>query len=138
MKQTTKSKKNTTRSSGASDTTRAPARTRGSVSATPGVNRELARELAEAREQQAVVSDILRLISSSPRTVQAVFDAIVKSGARFFAGMDVSLRLVREDHTETVASTIALEGALPVPLDDSVPSSRAILRRKVIQTSDYT
>src|SRR5947208_1219738 len=39
----------------------------------------LARELAEAREQQAATVEILRIISSSPRNVQPVFDTIARN-----------------------------------------------------------
>jgi signal transduction histidine kinase len=69
-----------------------------------------------------------------------VFDAIVKSGLHFFGGMNVSLRLIKGDHIETVASTLPVEttgGVFPVALgDESVPASRAVLRREVVQISD--
>jgi hypothetical protein len=45
------------------------------------------RELAEAREQQAATSEILRVISSSPTDVQPVFDAIVRSAVRLCDGV---------------------------------------------------
>ena len=40
------------------------------------------RELADAREQQAATSEILRVISSSPTDVQPVFETIVRSAVR--------------------------------------------------------
>src|SRR5262249_18590281 len=47
---------------------------------------ELRRELAEALEQQRASSEILRVISSSPADVKAVFDAIAGSAMRLCDG----------------------------------------------------
>ena len=103
-------------------------------------NVRLFNETKEALEQQTVISEILRVISSSPTDVQPVFDAIVKSGLHLFGGMNVSLRLVKGDHIETVASTLSVHdtgGVFRVPLDDeSTPAPRAILRREVVQIPD--
>ena len=68
-------------------------------------NVRLFNETKEALEQQTVISEILRVISSSPTDTQPVFDAIVKSGVHLFGGMNVTLRLVKGDHLETVAHT---------------------------------
>ena len=103
-------------------------------------NVRLFNETKEALEQQTVISEILRVISSSPTDVQPVFDAIIKSGVHLFGGMNVSLRLVKGDSTEIVASTMALADAddrLPLPLNNhEICSSRAILRREVVQFPD--
>ena len=100
-------------------------------------NVRLFNETKEALEQQTVISEILRVISGSPTDTQPVFDAIVKSGSRLFPGMTVSLRLVKDDYIETVASTVPLHGAFPVKLGDaSLVSPRAIMRREVVQIPD--
>jgi GAF domain-containing protein len=104
-------------------------------------NVRLFNETKEALEQQTVISEILRVISSSPTDTQPVFDAIVKSGVRLFGGMTMSLRLIRGDHTVTVASTTPVRedtgGEFPVPLSDmGALSSRAIARREVVQLAD--
>jgi two-component system, NtrC family, sensor kinase len=103
-------------------------------------NVRLFNETKEALEQQTAISEILRVISSSPTDVQPVFEAIVKSGVHLFDGMIVSLRLVKGNHAEMVASTLPFEDARPVPLtplsDERSPGSRAILRREVVQVPD--
>jgi len=103
-------------------------------------NVRLFNETKEALEQQTVTSGILRVISSSPTDTQPVFDAIVKSGVHLFGGMNMSLRLIRGEHTETVASTIPPSGvdvdsAIPLNAVDS-PSSEAIRRCDVVQVPD--
>jgi len=101
-------------------------------------NVRLFNETKEALEQQTATAEILKVISSSPTDVQPVFDAIVKSGLRLFGGLDVSLRLVKGDHTVTVASSLPIpDGGNSSPLgDDRFMGSRSILRREVVQVPD--
>ena len=104
-------------------------------------NVRLFNETKEALEQQTVISEILRVISSSPTDVRPVFDAIVNSGAHLFSGIyEVSLRLVKGDLVETVASTLPIHdtgSANPAQLDDeSMPAPRALRRREVVQITD--
>jgi signal transduction histidine kinase/CheY-like chemotaxis protein len=102
-------------------------------------NVRLFNETKEALEQQKVISEILGVIGSSPTDTQPVFDAIVKSGGRLFEGMNVTLRLVKGDWTETVASTRPPKKneGFPIPVDDErYASSRAIGRHEVVQVAD--
>jgi signal transduction histidine kinase len=103
-------------------------------------NVRLFNETKEALEQQTATAEILKVISGSPTDVHPVFDAIVKSGAQFVEGGSVSLRLVRGEQAEMVASTVSLDTVsdqLAVPLaDERIPSCRAIIRREVVHVPD--
>jgi len=105
-------------------------------------NVRLFNETKEALQQQTVIGEILRIISSSPTDTQPVFDAIVKSGVQLFGGMIMSLRLISGDHTVTVASTTPIGDDsgddFPFPLTNlGSAGTRAIARREVIQVADF-
>jgi GAF domain-containing protein len=94
-------------------------------------------EVTEALERQTATAEILKVISSSPTDTQPVFEAIVKSGHRLFGNANVTLRLVRGNQTEIVATTEPLEDRLPTPLgDESRASARAVMRREVVHVPD--
>ena len=97
-------------------------------------------ELTETLEQQTATAEILKVISGSPTDVQPVFNAIVASGARLFPDSNVTLRLVKGEISETVASTLPVEntgGANQVRVDDLTrPGSRAMAMRQVVQIQD--
>ena len=93
-------------------------------------------EITEALEQQTATSEILRVISSSPTDTGPVFTAIVQSGARLFAGANISLRLVKGEHIEFVASSQDRDRTVFSINDDRLPSTRAIQRKEVLVVDD--
>ena len=102
--------------------------------------RQLRADLLESEQQQMATAEILRIISNSPDDTQPVFDAIVHSAARLFGGINSTLRLIKGDRAELVASTSPVragEDDFPMPVaDQSLPVSRTIARREVVQVSD--
>jgi GAF domain-containing protein len=96
-------------------------------------------ETKEALDQQTATAEILRVISSSPTDTGPIFDAIVNSGVNLFDGSTVSLRLVKGDHAEIVASSFPKDIAVGVfaPLrDDGYPSMRAMRQRALVHVPD--
>jgi GAF domain-containing protein len=103
----------------------------------------LARELAEAREQQAATSEILRVISSSPTNVQPVFDTIAESAVRLCGGQfSFVLRFDGDQEDFAGCHGLSAEGLetfqrlLPRPAGEDTVSGRAILHRAVAQIPD--
>jgi hypothetical protein len=110
--------------------------------------RELAetrKALAEARDQQAATSEVLRVISSSPGELQPVFDAMLANATRLCEASYGILWLREGDQFRTGA----FYGALPpayterwrqgtlIHLDPEVPSVRAIKTRQPVQVADF-
>jgi len=101
-------------------------------------NVRLFNETKEALERQTATAEILRVISSSPTDVRPVFDAIVNSGVRLFAGAGVFIGIVHGQ--DLVCEAAAGAGVSPVGL--SVPVTResaggtAILERRVVNVRD--
>jgi GAF domain-containing protein len=81
----------------------------------------LRRELTEAREQQAVTAEILRVITSAPTDLQRVFAEIAKSAARLCDAYDTVIRQVDGHELRLVAH----HGPIPVP--GTIPLSRSSL-----------
>jgi signal transduction histidine kinase/CheY-like chemotaxis protein len=97
----------------------------------------LAAELARARAEQAAVTKLLRIVANTRDDPQAAFDAIVMCGRELFQGLRLSIRLVRGDVSQTVASSQPLRESFPLPLADrSIAASRAISSREVVHVPD--
>jgi GAF domain-containing protein/anti-sigma regulatory factor (Ser/Thr protein kinase) len=101
-------------------------------------NTRLFNETQEALERQTAVSDILKVISSSPTDIQPVLEAIASSAARFAAAEDASVLLVHGDVVVPFAHHGPVPMPLATPLDRSSVTGRAILDRRTIHSADVT
>ena len=99
----------------------------------------LRRQLAEALNQQTATSEVLRIISSSPTTVQPVLDAVVASACRLCEAQAATIYLRDGDVVVTSAQCGPLEGT---PIGDRTPLSldwatgRAVLQARTIHVPD--
>jgi GAF domain-containing protein/anti-sigma regulatory factor (Ser/Thr protein kinase) len=104
-------------------------------------NVRLFNETKEALEQQKASADVLAVISSSIADAQPVFDRIVASCERLFAGKLVGINLVDDDGMIRVGSYHGrgreqFERVFPIPLSRESGSGRAILERRVLHYPD--
>jgi hypothetical protein len=114
-----------------------------SVSKDTQVTRLAARELAEAREQQAATSEILRVIRSSPNNAQPVFDTIAANAVRLCGARMGAVHLFDGKSVDIVAfhnfppeAVEVLRRMYPRPPQIDQASGRAILSRAVAQIED--
>src|ERR1700730_1480885 len=121
----------------------APRRRSSSVANLPGQLDSRTRELAEAREQQAATSEILRGISSSPTDVRPVFDTIVRSAVRLCDGVigavntfDGELTHVGAVHNYTPEALAAVQRMYPMRPSRQQLTGRAILSRTIVHVPD--
>jgi signal transduction histidine kinase len=101
-------------------------------------NTRLFKETQEALERQTAVSDILKVISSSPTDIQPVLDAIATSAARFASAEDASVLLVRGDVVAPAAHYGPVAMPYATPLDRRSVTGRAILERRTMHSADVT
>ncbi len=104
-------------------------------------NVRLFNETREALDQQRASGEVLSAISSSIADTTPVFETIMESCQRLFAGDTVGLTLVRNDNMIDIGAYRgpggeALRKLFPQPLSRETGSGLAILDRKVISYPD--
>ena len=103
---------------------------------------ERTRELQNSLEQQTAISEILRVISSSPTDVQPVLDAVAERAAHLCDSPFARVLLVDGDtlrpaaifSREDIGRT--LQSVLPTALKRSSINGRAVLDRETIHIAD--
>ncbi len=107
-------------------------------------NVRLFNETEEALERQTATADILRVISASVTDTRPVFDAIVQSCRKLFAGRAVALVMPRGDMIESVAYASDNPGddagniLTAWPLDHGSGAGTCILESRVVAVADTT
>jgi signal transduction histidine kinase len=98
-------------------------------------------ELKESLEQQKASADVLGAISNSIADTKPVFDKILESCERLFAGKQVGINLVGDDDQIWIGAyhgpgRAELERVQPFPKGDRSGSGAAITHRRVIHYPD--
>jgi two-component system, NtrC family, sensor kinase len=95
-------------------------------------------QMAEALDQQTATAEILRVISSSPTSLQPVLDAVAENAARVCEGQDASVLLVEGSSLRRVAHT----RGIPVTAGDvyglgrDTVMGRAVIDRRTVHVED--
>ena len=115
-------------------------RTFGDQAAIALENVRLFNETKEALDQQRASGEVLAAISSSIADTKPVFDVILQSCQRLFAGETVGVTLVREDGMLDIGGRgpefDELKKLFPQPLTPDTSSGLAILERRVVVYTD--
>ncbi len=102
---------------------------------------ERTKELTNSLEQQTAISEILRVISSSPTDVQPVLDAVAERAAHLCGSPLARVLLVDGDMLRVAASYERgggqdLKSILPTPVRRTTFNGRAVLDRQTIHYAD--
>ncbi len=101
-------------------------------------NVRLFNETKEALERQTAISEILRVISSSPSDVRPVLDAVAERAARICEAQFVDI-IVSEGDTMRVGATFGDLGwpiGEAVPLDRTTVMGRSIVDKQTVHVAD--
>src|SRR5690349_1860038 len=103
--------------------------------------RDPARELREARAQQAATAAILKVISRSRGDAQPVFDAIQKSCEKLFRGFQIGISVVGADGQLHLGAYRGpgkekFASYFPMPLSRETGAGSSILAKRVIEYPD--
>ena len=106
-------------------------------------NARMFKDTHEALERQTATAEILRVISESPTDVQPVFEAIVQSGVRLFAGAAVAISRPEDGEVRSVAiaegdpeRAARWRNVFPFPLSREFVHGAAILDCQTIDIPD--
>ncbi len=101
---------------------------------------QLKQRLAEALEQHAAVSEILRVISTSPGDVKPVLNAVADRALKLCDAADATIFLVEGDKLRTAARFGSMRVYSPLgsfmPLTRGSVSGRAVIDRAAIDMED--
>jgi len=96
-------------------------------------------QVSEALEQQTATSEILRVISSSPTSLQPVLNAIAHNAARVCEGQDATVMLVEGASLRRAANSggmVIPPRYLSAPLTRRTVMGRAVIDRQTIHVVD--
>ena len=115
---------------------RVSASSRESVAALKKTIAVQAQQIREAAEQQTAMSEILRVIASSPTDLQPVLDVVAANAARLCKASDALIVRVKGDNHIPVASYGTLAPTHGISTSRGSPAGRAILDRQTLHIRD--
>ena len=98
------------------------------------------RERAEATEQQAATSEILRVIASSPTDLQSVLNTVAENAARLCEANDATIGRIDGNTLQRLGSAKygPMPASPPPTLTRDNPTGRAVVDRTTVHVHDIT